>query len=170
MVRMCSQEDVPTALKCQTLLSLSHFYAMQDDDNMMSDAFDCVYKAREFASNVWLPDIHAQLAWLCVHSDNVSDAIRHYESALAIDSNHIPSLIGLASIQHQLENGNLVLAYGYLTSALQSDATSHEAWYEMGLVFCIQGKNEQASENLLTALELERTAPIVSFSTIQRTL
>jgi hypothetical protein len=37
-----------------------------------------------------------------VQTENASDAIRHYESALAIDATHTRSLIGLAAIQHQL--------------------------------------------------------------------
>ena len=97
-----------------------------------------------------------------------AQAVSHYESALALESQHTGALIGLARIENQRQGGNLVLAYGYLMSALQVDATAHHAWYEMGLILQSQGKASPAAEHFLTALELEKTAPIVSFATIRR--
>jgi len=136
-------------------------------------------------------------------------AVRHYERALALHSQHIPALIGLAKLEvHNRPrravapaaslaalggaaspssssssmvssvpssasswSGNLVLAYGYLLQALQVDATSHVAWYEMALVLQSQGKASAAAEHFLTALTLERTAPIDdSFRHIRREL
>jgi Tfp pilus assembly protein PilF len=130
--------------------------------------------------------------------------MRHYERALALDSQHIPALIGLARLEvHRPafsaaaagslgaassssatagtaataasppaavspSSGNLVLAYGYLLQALQVDATSHAAWFEMALVLSSQGKSGAAAEHFLTALQLERTAPIVSFASVRR--
>jgi tetratricopeptide (TPR) repeat protein len=126
-------------------------------------------------------------------------SMRHYERALALDSQHIPALIGLARLEvhrpafsaaaagslgaapssttaglatatavSSPSSGNLVLAYGYLLQALQVDATSHAAWFEMALVLSSQGKSGAAAEHFLTALQLERTAPIVSFATVRR--
>jgi len=40
----------------------------------------------------------------------------------------------------------------------------------MGSVLQRQGKHDLASEHILTALELERTAPAFSFASIPRTL
>jgi tetratricopeptide (TPR) repeat protein len=101
--------------------------------------------------------------------DRTDDAIRHYESALAIDSNHLTSLVGLAASEQQLHN-NLVLAYGYLNSALTVDGTSHNAWFEMGMVAKRSGRFDNATDHMLTSLELEKTAPLVCFSTVPRTV
>lgn len=135
---------------------------------MIMDAFDCVYKARQLAPASLMPDIHAQLASLCTRLNHTSLALRHYESALALDANHVPSLVGLGILENRRDGGNLVLAYGYLTSALQVDATCHDAWYEMGLILEKQNKPSLAAEHFLTCVELERTAPIGSFRDIRR--
>jgi len=135
----------------------------------MHDAFDCVYVARELAPTSLLPDIHAALASLCAQASRPDHAVRHYENALVLDSQHTDALIGLARIENQRgSGGNLVLAYGYLMSALQVDATAHAAWYQMALILQSQGKPSAAAEHFLTALELEKTAPIASFDTIRR--
>src|SRR5437868_5288591 len=100
---------------------------------MMADAVDCVLKARELGYTAYLPDIHAKLASFCLQTGSINDATRHYESALALDSHHTASLVGLGTIELQRAGGSPVLSNGYLTQALQIDATSHSAWYEMGL-------------------------------------
>ena len=100
--------------------------------------------------------------------DRTDEAIRHYESALAVDSYHTESLIGLGTIENRRPGGSLVLAYGYLTTALQIDKTSHKAGYELGLVLKKQGQIGLASEHLLTALESERYAPFISFAVLPR--
>ena len=139
------------------------------DESLLADAFDAVFLARELAPTSLLADVHASLAALHVQSGRPSQSVRHFESALVLESNHTVSLIGLARIENQRGvAGNRVLAYGYLMSALQVDATSHHAWYEMGLILQSQGKASPAAEHFLTALELEKTAPIASFATIRR--
>lgn len=112
--------------------SCAPFSHWQDSD-LLTDAFDCVYKARAIASPAYLPDIHAtvwlhrisapacllqfadvklidanmsaaQLGAFCVQSGNSSDAVRHYESALALDSHHVTSLVGLASLENSVSH------------------------------------------------------------------
>jgi tetratricopeptide (TPR) repeat protein len=140
----------------------------QKDDSWLSDAVDAVQYAREISPTTLLPDIHAALASLASQGGSASLAVRHYESALVLDAAHTGALLGLARIETQRVGGNLVLAYGYLVSALQIDATSHHAWYEMGVILQAQGKSSAAAEHFMTSLELESTAPIVSFEFIPR--
>jgi tetratricopeptide (TPR) repeat protein len=163
-------------MKVEILLALSALYAKQaaepgpgkGDDALLHDAFDCVYFAREIAPTHLLPDIHAALASLSVQSRVINAAVRHYESALVLNSHHCASLIGLAQIENRRTGGNLVLAYGYLMSALQVDATSHSAWFEMGCILQAQQKHGAAAEHFATAIEMERTAPITSFEKVER--
>ena len=169
--------DDPTLFKADILLLLSHLYAQQystttsGDAELLNDAYDCVHKCRAIAPSSLLPTIHAQLASLSLLSNSPSTALHHFESALALDSTHTPSLVGLASLYSQPPpplTANLVLSYGYLTQALQIDATDHRAWYEMGRVLVAQGRGEEAVDQLMTAAELERTSPIISFGTVHR--
>jgi tetratricopeptide (TPR) repeat protein len=160
----------PSGLCCEVLLGLAQLYMdfAQLDPQLVSDAYDCVYKAQDIADSSYMPDIQAKLAKFCWRQQRVTEAITHYESALALDSNHVESLIGLAEIENKRPDGSLVLAHGYLASAIQIDATSHEAWYELGLVLQHQGRHDQAADHFLAALELERKAPISSYSHIAR--
>ena len=169
--------DDPTLFKADILLLLSQLYAQQyssttpADTELLSDAYDCVHKCRAIAPSSLLPTIHAQLASLSLLSNSPSTALHHFESALALDSTHTTSLVGLASLYSQPPpplTANLVLSYGYLTQALQIDATDHRAWYEMGRVLVAQGRGDEAVDQLMTAAELERTSPIISFGTVHR--
>ena len=169
--------DDPTLFKADILLLLSHLYAQQystltpADVELLADAYDCVHKCRAIAPSSLLPTIHAQLASLSLLSNSPSTALHHFESALALDSTHTTSLVGLASLYSQPPpplTANLVLSYGYLTQALQIDATDHRAWYEMGRVLVAQGRGDEAVDQLMTAAELERTSPIISFGTVHR--
>ena len=168
--------DDPALFKADVLLLLAQLYAAQyshtpTDGELLGDAYECVYKCRAIAPASLLPSIHSHLAALALLSSSPGSALHHFESALALDSTHTPSLIGLASLfssPHPPLTPNPVLSYGYLTQALQIDATDHRAWHEMGMVLITQGKGEEAVDQLMTAAELERTAPIASFGTVQR--
>ena len=168
--------DDPALFKADILLTLAQLYSSHSSHNpqdaeLLADAYDCVYKCRGLAPASLLPSIHAHLAALALLSSSPASALHHFESALALESTHTPSLIGLASLfssPHPPLTPNPVLSYGYLTQALQIDATDHRAWHEMGMVLISEGKGEEAVDQLMTAAELERTAPTVSFGTIQR--
>ena len=168
--------DDPALFKADVLLLLAQLYAAHysrnpTDGELLGDAYECVYKCRTLAPASLLPSIHSHLAALALLSASPGSALHHFESALALDSTHTPSLIGLASLfssPHPPLTPNPVLSYGYLTQALQIDATDHRAWHEMGMVLITQGKGEEAVDQLMTAAELERTAPISSFGTVQR--
>ena len=168
--------DDPTLFKADVLLLLSTLYSSQysltpQDAELLTDAYDCVQRCRQLAPSSLLPSIHSHLASLALLSASPSAAMHHFESALALDSAHTPSLIGLASLFSAAPpplTANPVLSYGYLTQALQIDATDHRAWHEMGMLLVGEGRGEEAVDQLMTAAELERTAPIVSFGTVQR--
>lgn len=166
----------PFGQQCELLLALSELCAScrvgdpSEEEALLGDAIEYALQARELGALAYLPDINARLGLYCWQLGRSGEAVRHYEAALAIDSNHVPSLIGLGTIENQRAGGSVVLAYGYLTSALQIDATSHHAWYEMGLVLQHQEKHEAATAHLATALELEREAPVQSFASVRRTV
>eukprot|EP01113_Clastostelium_recurvatum_P034207 TRINITY_DN4611_c0_g1_i2.p1 TRINITY_DN4611_c0_g1~~TRINITY_DN4611_c0_g1_i2.p1 ORF type:complete len:910 (-),score=285.90 TRINITY_DN4611_c0_g1_i2:18-2747(-) len=61
-----------------------------------------------------------------------------------------------------------LLAENYLSGALRTDPTSHQAWMELGRLLKDAGQEKRASDCFLRAIELEKTAPIVPFSSIPR--
>jgi tetratricopeptide (TPR) repeat protein len=162
------------AQQVETLLVIAAVYSRLASpsaggkDEWLLDAFDALSLARSLASPLLQPDVHCAFAKVAEKGGATAQAARHYESALVLDAHHTSSLLGLARLERAKKGGNLVLAYGYLMSALQVDATNHEAWYEMGLILQAQGKSSAAAEHFVTSLELEKTAPIASFQTIPR--
>lgn len=123
-------------------------------------------------------------------SESESDvaALAHLEAALAIDGSLVDAHVSLGSLH--AARGRDSLAHTHLAAAIRVDATCSEAWLHLGrLLRADQGqqhhqhhhthhhhqqhncdKLNEAQEALLTALELERTAPVRCFSVIPRTL
>lgn len=156
-----------------------NYLVSSNDSSLVQESINCLKCARCLISNEspWLADVHSavcystwffyiQLAFVAEKSNNLKSANTHYQTALAVDSSHLESVIRMGTLES--ESGNLVLAHGLLTSALRQDSSSHEAWYQLGFVLRNQNKDEEASEAFLTSLELERTSPIRPFSTVSR--
>ena len=55
-----------------------------------------------------------------------------------------------------------------LTRAVRVDARSHAAWHLLALVHRMLGNNDKASEALLFAVELEQTAPLMKFDSVNK--
>lgn len=124
--------DAANALQCRALLALARLYtdhaaaasaaatagAAAESSALLEDAFECVYKCREICAPSWLPDIHERLAAACVQARRPGDAVRHYESALAFDATHTPSLIGLAVLENQVSGFCFCLSWSGSRSVL----------------------------------------------------
>ncbi|XXQ35184.1 Tetratricopeptide repeat [Plasmodiophora brassicae] len=162
--------DDPNAIKYRTLLSLGEFYEFVSRacslTELLAHAFIAIDAAREMGSSSWMPDILAKRARLSENANDLDTAVSDYESALAFDGSHTEALTRMGAIHNKMHRS--VIAHESLTSALRIDSTLHETWFEMGVALESQGKFKQASEALLTALELERTSPADSFYSIPR--
>ena len=95
-------------------------------------------------------------------------ALQKYQRALAIDSSHTLALIDLGFLRAKQREFDV--AEHYLTSATRSDPTNHRAWFGLGSVLRESQRIEKAVECLIYALELEKTAPVRPFSSIEATL
>jgi len=95
-----------------------------------------------------------------------AEAIIAYKQALSIDSNHKDSLIHLAALSHKQHD--ISQAEQYLFTVIRNDQTSHEAWYLLGVVLTSKGDLNKACECFETSIELERTAPLISYSKIKK--
>ncbi|XP_067894667.1 tetratricopeptide repeat protein 7B isoform X1 [Heterodontus francisci] len=99
---------------------------------------------------------------------NIDEAKRWYEEALSISPTHVKTMQRLGLVLQQL--GRYSLAEKILRDAVQVNSTAHEVWNNLGEVLQAQGDDDAATECFLTALELEASSPIVSFTIIPRIL
>lgn len=99
---------------------------------------------------------------------NVDEAKRWYEEALSISPTHVKTMQRLSLILHQLQRYSL--AEKILRDAVQVNSTAHDVWNSLGEVLQAQGNDAAATECFLTALELEASCPILSFTIIPRAL
>jgi len=136
------------------------------DLGQFKDASICVQEARNL-SNL-SPDVLFYVGYIEEKQQKNDDAMRSYEKALAIDSSHKETLIHLGVLYHKQKK--YYLAEKCLSSVVREDLNSHEAWFHLGEVLNSKGEFEKASECFLTAIELEETAPVLSYESIKKTL
>ncbi|XP_067844869.1 tetratricopeptide repeat protein 7A-like isoform X2 [Heptranchias perlo] len=99
---------------------------------------------------------------------NLNGAKHFYDEALAMNPRSAKIMEHLGRTLNKI--GRSSLAEKVLRDAVQAHSTSHEAWNSLGEVLQGQGKNEDAVEYFLTALELEASSPTVPFTVIPREL
>lgn len=97
---------------------------------------------------------------------NLDEARTYLQNAVSINPLHCKALQQLAHVYHLLDN-NLV-AEKYIRDSLKIDATVHESWSYFGLILDALGDHLHACNCQKTALQLESTAPILTFSLIPR--
>eukprot|EP01135_Chromosphaera_perkinsii_P004620 Nk52_evm13s292 gene=Nk52_evmTU13s292 len=131
---------------------------------LYNDAAACIEEAATLSPHS--PSVYYFRGLLAEQQNDVENAQKHLEMALALQPDHVDSLVTLGSIL--LERGKIVNAEKQLSEALEKDFTSHKAWYMMGNVLEKRGHLEKANDCFLMALSLEDTAPIVPFDTVPK--
>ena len=94
------------------------------------------------------------------------EAKQSLQNAISINPRHAKALQQLGHAYYLL--GNHMTADKYLRDSLNVDSTLHETWSHMGRVLEALGDHDRAFECHSTALQLEATAPILSFNIIPR--
>lgn len=89
-------------------------------------------------------------------------ALSDYESALLRDAHHKQALLRMGMLQWK-HCKQITVAKSYVQSALRVDAHYHEAWHVLGMLMRETENLDDASDCFMTALKLEKTAPIVPF-------
>ncbi|CAG8783024.1 13070_t:CDS:2, partial [Acaulospora morrowiae] len=108
------------------------------------------------------PDVWCQFGLLLFAQGQLSDAITSFHKALAIDDQHVPTLVHLA--RTYLETDNLEMAEGLLeevTKGIGWDCA--EAWLLLGKIYKDTNRAKRSKECLWYALSLEETNPVRSF-------
>eukprot|EP01132_Coremiostelium_polycephalum_P006060 gene6060-7549_t len=148
--------------KVRLWLSLAEAFTQH---RMFEDAASCLSQAESI--NPTNPDVFYQQGYLLEKQDFKLDAIANYQKALAIDASHTNTAIRMA-VYHLVED-DLLMAENNLTTILRSyDPTSHLAWFQLGLVLKAKGEIERASQCFQRAIELDKTSPLIPYSTIPR--
>ncbi|KAF2360705.1 Tetratricopeptide repeat [Trinorchestia longiramus] len=65
-----------------------------------------------------------------------------------------------------LQEGSYRLAEKTLLDAVKTDPLDHQSWSALGEVCSSLGELERSSECLITALDLQSTAPVLPFATL----
>merc|ERR1712013_81790 len=115
---------------------------------------------------ILLTDIYARLGVCCHALGQSALAMSHFKSAIAYDSAHYEALCGVAELL--LSCGELAEAHAILKAALKVNAFAERAWRIAAQIQQRRGEFEIASNSYLTALELQRDAPIEPYSKVPR--
>ncbi|XP_053206317.1 tetratricopeptide repeat protein 7B-like isoform X1 [Panonychus citri] len=129
---------------------------------LISEAEACV---AEVANVVFGPLSH-QLMYvkgiLAKARQRYAEAKSYFQNAISINPRHARALQQLGHSYYLL--GNHLSADKYLRDSLNVDATLHETWSHMGCVLNELGEHKRAADCLVTAIQLEATAPILPFN------
>lgn len=98
----------------------------------------------------------------------LEEAKQIYNEALTVNPDGVKIMHSLGLILNRL--GRNTLAEKYLRDAVQIQSTSHDAWKGLGEVLQDQGKDEDAVECFISALDLESSSPVSPFTIIPREL
>ncbi|KAM9979987.1 hypothetical protein ACTFIZ_006242 [Dictyostelium cf. discoideum] len=143
-------------------LSLAEAFTQQ---RMFKDAAQCLAQAESIDNDS--ADVYYHQGYLLETQDLMGKAIANYHKALTIDSTHTNSSIRLAL--YYFRENDLLLAENNLTTILRSsDPTSHQAWFQLGLVLKAKGEIERSSDCFKKAIELDSTSPLIPYSQISR--
>eukprot|EP00026_Physarum_polycephalum_P003812 Phypoly_transcript_03828.p1 GENE.Phypoly_transcript_03828~~Phypoly_transcript_03828.p1 ORF type:complete len:744 (+),score=125.51 Phypoly_transcript_03828:93-2324(+) len=132
-----------------------------------SDAVECLHEARSLDSTS--AEVFYQEGCMMEMQDQGADALSQYTRALSIDFNHVMAHIRIAMIYMRIKDYNL--AEQMLSTVLRFEPTCHQAWFQLGTVLKEKhGEEKRAAECFQRAVELDKTAPVMPFSTIVRIL
>lgn len=91
------------------------------------------------------------------------EALVSFSVSLSIDPDYIPSIISTAEVLMKCGNQSLPIARSLLMNAVRLDPTSHEAWFNLGVLSKMEGLLLQAADFFQAAHELQLSAPLQSF-------
>jgi tetratricopeptide (TPR) repeat protein len=146
--------------KTQFWLDAVAFYLhCQDSANAQS----CLREAHKVCP--YHPDVMFYKAKFAeMEGKGFNELVRLFDLVLLVDSNHTETKMSLASLY--LAQGNRAVAENHLTSVVRHAPTCHKAWAMLGTLFLHSKDVQRASECFATALQLEATAPVRPFSTV----
>jgi tetratricopeptide (TPR) repeat protein len=186
-VHKSSPVDSSTALhsrlnshRVKVMLAIAEAYLASKSNsdgphNMIHYAVLCVQLAQTLApiGSLGAADCRVALGSIDELHERPELARAHYEAALSISSSHVGAHVRLAKLL--LTQSDTQSAHAHLKSATRTNAAVPEVWLMYARALratpgARHGVDATASEALLTALELERASPLLSFANVARTI
>lgn len=99
----------------------------------------------------------------------LTEALEEYQNCILLTPNHVGAQERMGII-YSLTPQNLVLAKSFLQSSVRLDPTSFEAWYHLGVVTKKMGDFEEASDSFITSIKLQKTSPLIPFTSLKRNI
>ncbi len=142
----------------EVLNNAANLAAMVGDYNY---AVTMYQRARELDPSLAF-ESYTNLAVLYASRGNTAKAIQYREKALAIEPNHLETLLDLASLYR--EQGDLKRAVSALQRAVKVDASSFDAWMKLGVIYGLQHRYQDSINALLEARRLDpQSADVEAF-------
>ena len=130
------------------------------------DAISCVREAQYLGPH--LPKVLVTHGRVLEREGRMEQALEQYRNALVLQPINLKALTLVGQVLHM--TGKHVEAEKYLREATSIHQLNHEAWYWLGEVFNAQNQHELSADCFKTALDLEQTAPIQTFSAVLSSL
>ncbi|CAA0811324.1 no pollen germination related 1 [Striga hermonthica] len=126
------------------------------------DSDICIQKAK--AAKFYSPRAWHSTGRLFRAQEQHKEAMIAFSVSLSIDSDYVPSIVSTAELLIQTGNNqSLHIAKSLLMHAVRLEPTSHDAWFNLGLVYKMEGSVQRAADSFQAAHELKLSAPLQSF-------
>ncbi|KAK6160602.1 hypothetical protein DH2020_003983 [Rehmannia glutinosa] len=145
-------------LELEAWLDLAGLYS---DHELWFDSDICIKKAK--ATKFYSPRAWHATGKLFEAQEQYKEAIVAFSVSLSIEPDYVPSIVSTAEILIKIGNQSLPIAKSFLMNALRLEPTNHNAWFNLGLIYKMEGSMDRAADSFQAAHELELSSPIQSF-------
>ncbi|KAL7116938.1 hypothetical protein ACP275_03G038400 [Erythranthe tilingii] len=150
-------------LELEAWLDLAGLYS---EHELWVDSDICIKKARSV--QFYSPRSWHTTGRLFEAQEQYKVAIVAFSVSLSIDSDYVPSIISTAETLMKMGNKKSIpIAKSFLMNAVRLEPTNHDAWFNLGKIYKIEGLLEQAADSFQAAHELKLSAPVQSFNQVK---
>ncbi|KAG8387321.1 hypothetical protein BUALT_Bualt02G0009100 [Buddleja alternifolia] len=146
-------------LELESWLDLAKLYC---DREAYLDSDICINKAKA-------TEFYSRHAWhatgrLWEAQAQYKESIVAYSVSLSIEPDYVPSMDSTAQVLIKMTTRpSLPIAKSLLMSFLRLEPTNHDAWFNLGLIYKMEGTMQRAAGSFQAAHELKLSAPVHSF-------
>ncbi|KAG8390964.1 hypothetical protein BUALT_Bualt01G0138200 [Buddleja alternifolia] len=146
-------------LELESWLDLAKLYC---DRKAYLDSDICINKAK--ATKFYSPRAWHATGRLFEAQAQYKEAIVAYSVSLSIEPDYVPSMVSTAQVLIKMTTRpSFPIAKSLLMSSLRLEPTNHDAWFNLGLIYKMEGSMQQAADSFQAAHELKLSAPVHSF-------
>ena len=149
--------NLPSVLQAQLWCVTAEVFI---EAEKLSDATSCVHEAQYLAAYLPMVSVTHGKVLECEKLPEV--AVDQYNNALVLQPYNSVALAQLGRLMHL--TGKNEQAEKYLRESMAIDKLNPESWYWLGKVFAAQGEHERAADCFKTALDVESTTPVQTFT------